>query len=62
MARKTSLREFQQGVALRIRDAASRKTVLSRLGFQVGTDNWLVNLADGVTVVSVTKSAEVETE
>ena len=53
MARKTSLREFQQGVALRIRDAASRKTVLSRLGFQVGTDNWLVSLADVSEVIPV---------
>ena len=53
MARKTSLREFQQGVALRIRDAAGRKTVLSRLGFQVGQDNWLVNLSDVSEVIPV---------
>ena len=53
MARKSSLREFQQGVAERIRDAASRKTVLSRLGFQIGQDNWLVNLADVSGVIPV---------
>ena len=53
MARKISLREFQQGVALRIRDAASRKTVLSRLGFQVGQVNWLVNLSDVSEVIPV---------
>ena len=53
MARKTSLREFQQGVAQRLRDAASRKTVLSRLGFQVGQDNWLVNLSDVSEVIPV---------
>lgn len=53
MARKTSLREFQQGVALRIRDAAARKSVLSRLGFQVGQDNWLVDLADVSEVIPV---------
>lgn len=53
MARKISLREFQQGVAERLRDAASRKTVLSRLGFQVGDENWLVNLADVSEVIPV---------
>ena len=53
MARRTSLREFQQGVAQRLRDAASRKTVLSRLGFQVGQDNWLVNLSDVSEVIPV---------
>lgn len=55
MARKTSLREFQQGVALRIRDAALRKTVLSRLGFQVGEQNWLVALSDVSEVIPVPK-------
>jgi twitching motility protein PilI len=53
MARKTSLREFQQGVAQRLREAASRKTVLSTLGFQVGDDNWLVNLSDVSEVIPV---------
>ena len=53
MARRTSLREFQQGVAQRLRDAASRKTVLSRLGFQVGQDNWLVTLSDVSEVIPV---------
>ncbi len=51
MARKTSLREFQQGVAQRLREAASRKTVLSQLGFKVGQDNWLVNLSDVSEVI-----------
>ena len=55
MARKTSLREFQQAVALRIRDAASRKTVLSRLGFQVGQQNWLVTLSDVSEVIPLPK-------
>ena len=53
MARKSSLREFQQSLALRLRDAASRKTVLTRLGFQVGQDNWLVNLSDVSEVIPV---------
>lgn len=37
MARRTSLREFQQSVAQRLRDLASRKSVASKLGFQVGS-------------------------
>ena len=53
MARKSSLREFQQSLALRLRDAASRKTVLSRLGFQVGEEKWLVNLSDVSEVIPV---------
>ena len=53
MARKSSLREFQQSLAQRLRDAASRKTVLSRLGFQVGQEKWLVNLSDVSEVIPV---------
>ena len=53
MARKTSLREFQQNVAQRLRELASRKTVASKLGFQVGTENWLVTLSDVSEVIPV---------
>lgn len=53
MARKTSLREFQQNVAQRLRDLSSRKTVASKLGFQVGPDYWLVTLADVSEVIPV---------
>ncbi|MBI3716278.1 MAG: chemotaxis protein CheW [Betaproteobacteria bacterium] len=53
MARKTSLREFQQNVAQRLRDLSSRKTVASKLGFQVGADHWLVTLADVSEVIPV---------
>ncbi|MCY7388000.1 MAG: chemotaxis protein CheW [Burkholderiales bacterium] len=55
MARKSSLREFQQSLALRLREAASRTTALSRLGFQVGEDKWLVNLSDVSEVIPVPK-------
>jgi twitching motility protein PilI len=51
MARKTSLREFQQKVAERLRDLSSRKTIASKLGFQVGSENWLVNLSDVSEVI-----------
>ena len=53
MARNTSLREFQQKFAERLRDLSSRKTVASKLGFQVGSDNWLVNLSDVSEVIPV---------
>ena len=45
MARRTGLREFQLSVAERLRTAASTRTALaSKLGFQVGADNWFVAL------------------
>lgn len=53
MARKTSLREFQQNFALRLRDLSSRKTVASKLGFQVGMDNFFVTLSDVSEVIPV---------
>lgn len=59
MARKISLREFQQNVAQRIRDLASQKTVASKLGFQVGTENWLVTLLDVSEVIPMPKTIAV---
>jgi twitching motility protein PilI len=53
MARKTSLREFQQAFALRLRDLASRKTAATKLGFQVAGQNWLVSLVDVSEVIPV---------
>ena len=53
MARRTSLREFQMSVANRLRDLASRKTVASKLGFQVGSDNWFVSLMDVSEVIPI---------
>ena len=53
MARKISLREFQQNVAQRIRDLGSQKSVASKLGFQIGAENWLVTLADVSEVIPV---------
>jgi twitching motility protein PilI len=44
MARRTGLREFQLSVAERLRTATSRTALASRLGFQVGGDNWFVPL------------------
>jgi twitching motility protein PilI len=44
MGRRTGLREFQLSVAERLRTASTRAAVSSRLGFQVGADNWFVAL------------------
>ena len=53
MARRTGLREFQLSVAERIRTAASRSTLSSKLGFQVGADNWFVALHQVNEVIPV---------
>jgi twitching motility protein PilI len=44
VARRTGLREFQLSVAERLRTAATRATLSSKLGFQVGSANWFVAL------------------
>ena len=53
MARRTGLREFQISVAERIRTAATRATLSSKLGFQVGSDNWFVALHQVNEVIPV---------
>jgi twitching motility protein PilI len=54
MARRTGLREFQLSVAERLRTASSRTTALSsRLGFQVGAENWFVALHQVSEVIPV---------
>jgi twitching motility protein PilI len=53
MARKTSLREFQQAVAQRLRDLSASRSLASKLGFQVGDQNWLVSLTDVSEVIPV---------
>ena len=53
MARRTGLREFQISVAERIRTAATRSTLSSKLGFQVGGDNWFVALHQVNEVIPV---------
>jgi twitching motility protein PilI len=53
MARRTGLREFQLSVNERLRTAATRKTVASRLGFQVAGDNWFVALHQVNEVIPV---------
>jgi twitching motility protein PilI len=53
MARRTGLREFQLSVAERIRTASSRAALSSKLGFQVGADNWFVALHQVNEVIPV---------
>jgi twitching motility protein PilI len=53
MARRTGLREFQLSVAERIRTASSRTAISSKLGFQVGAENWFVSLSQVNEVIPV---------
>lgn len=46
MARQISLREFQQGLAQRLREAQAETEPTSRLGVQAGNGNWLLKLDD----------------
>lgn len=55
MTRRISLREFQERVAARLREAAGGMESASKLGMQVGDEAWLVELADVAEVVPVTE-------
>jgi twitching motility protein PilI len=60
MGRRTGLREFQLSVAERLRTAAANRTALSsKLGFQVGGDNWFVALHQVSEVIPVPRSVPV---
>jgi twitching motility protein PilI len=59
MARRTGLREFQIAVAERLRTASSRTALASKLGFQVGADNWFVSLQQVSEVIPVPQSVPV---
>ncbi len=59
MARKISLREFQQSVSAKLQGVAKMAPSSSKLGLQVGTEYWLVNLADVSEVVPVPTLARV---
>lgn len=52
MAKRISLREYQQGVVARLRAVSTSPAApLSMLGVQVGRDNWLVELSDAGEVL-----------
>src|SRR5712672_3799889 len=46
MAKHISLREFQQGLAQRLREAQTETEPTSRLAVQAGSGNWLLKLDD----------------
>ena len=46
MAKQISLREFQQGLAQRLREAEAQAEPTSRLGVQTGNRYWLLKLDD----------------
>lgn len=53
MAKRISLREFQQHVTARLQDLAATQAAASRLGLRVGGENWLVTLTDISEVMPV---------
>lgn len=57
MARKTSLREFQESVVARLQSAAAAgaSAVSSKVGVQIGNERWLVNLSDVSEVIPLPK-------
>lgn len=53
MARKLSLREFQQALVRRLSEAATSTAPSARLGIQSGADLWLVRLEEAGEVIPV---------
>ncbi|MHB1677252.1 MAG: chemotaxis protein CheW [Sulfuriferula sp.] len=52
MSKRVSLRQFQQELSNRLQRATSQSTVNSRLAVRVGTQNWLIDLADISEVIA----------
>lgn len=59
MAKKISLREFQEHLAARLTSAAKGQATAALLGVQVGNDYWLLNLADSGEIVPLPPLATV---
>src|SRR5215510_1790721 len=59
MARRTSLREFQQDLVRRLNEAAAAEAPSARLGVQVGGELWLVRLEEAGEVIPVPPIAPV---
>ncbi len=59
MARKTSLRDFQEYLAARLVDAAQGHGAASWLGIEAGDEAWLVDLSDGGEIVQAPQLAPV---
>lgn len=52
MSKRVSLRQFQQELSNRLQLATSQSTVNSRLAVRVGTQKWLIDLADISEVIA----------
>lgn len=59
MAKKTSLREFQEYLADRLTSAARGQGGASLLGIRVGGEDWLLDLADSGEIVQMPKLTHV---
>lgn len=59
MAKKTSLREFQQYLAGRLTGAARGQSASSLLGVRAGAEDWLLDLADSGEIIQLTKLTQV---
>lgn len=59
MAKKISLREFQESLAARLKSAARGQTTRALLGVQVGTQHWLLDLTDSGEIVPLPPLAPV---
>jgi twitching motility protein PilI len=59
MARRISLREFQQDLVRRLNEAAAADAPSARLGVQVGDELWLVRLEEAGEVIPVPPIAHV---
>ncbi|WP_293937516.1 chemotaxis protein CheW [Iodobacter sp.] len=51
MAKRISLREYQEGVMARLRSVAATAQVDARLGVKIGGENWLLDLSDVAEVM-----------
>lgn len=59
MAKQVSLREFQQELAQRLREAQAEAEPTSRLGVRAGERNWLVKLDDAGEMLSLPEISSV---
>ena len=59
MAKKTSLRDFQEYLAGRLTTAAQGKGAASWLGIEVGGAPWLIELSDSGEIVQAPTLAKV---
>lgn len=59
MSKRVSLKQFQQDLSDRLQIATSQSSANSRLAVRVGTQNWLVDLAEISEVITPTPFATV---